>query len=203
MTVIDWIAAGAALGIKAFFALFVFLLSFFEGGLAELCNLFRGIMRFTSSFTEHHNLSLKRQVWDLLSFFGGGKAPGGGLFSVVHGVVLLFYLAISALLFFMTGKRWVELMLLTLSCLLLPNIVRPYTEVFLVIPIVEMLNCREKDVCLYLSFLFLLPMLLFLCGLSVFTTFHSAISTFPLFVLCAVEVARERDNPARKRAGRP
>ena len=170
--------------------MFVFMLTFFDGGMSELSNMMGHITNFTSTFKEHHNLSLKRQVWDFLSFFGLAKDTG--LFPVLNVAAYVLYIVASCVLFFLTKKRWVELMLLTLACLLVPGIVRPYTEVFLVIPIVEMLNSREKDVFIYLSLAFLLPMMLFVCDLSLFVTFHAGLVTFPLFALCAAEVVRER-----------
>lgn len=170
--------------------LFVVFLNCFDGGLSEIWNMVRSISDFTSSFRQHHNISLKRQLWDILSAFGG--EAGMGLFPAVNVVVHIAFLAASGILFFLTRKRWVELMLLTLSCLLLPGIVRPYTEVFLVIPIIEMVGCRKKDVFIHLSLLFLLPMMLFICQLSVFITFHSFLVTFPLFALCVGEVVSER-----------
>ena len=129
--------------------MFVFMLTFFDGGMSELSNMMGHITNFTSTFKEHHNLSLKRQVWDFLSFFG--LAEDTGLFPVLNVAAYVLYIVASGVLFFLTKKRWVELMLLTLACLLVPGIVRPYTEVFLVIPIVEMLNSREKDLILYVS----------------------------------------------------
>ena len=170
--------------------LFVFMLTFFDGGMSEIANMMRHITNFTSTFKEHHNLSLKRQVWDILSFCGLAKDTG--LFPVLNVAVYVLYIAASGVLFFLTKKRWVELMLLTLACLLVPGIVRPYTEVFLIIPIVELLNSKKKDVFVYLSLVFLLPMLLFVCDLSLFVTFHAGLVTFPLFALCAAEVVRER-----------
>ncbi len=171
------------------FILFLFVLSFFGNGIAEILNLLKDISNFTSTFKVHHNLALKRQVWDILSFFCG-ETPQL-VFSIVNALALVVYLALSAVLFFSTRKRWVELLLLVLACLLLPNIVRPYTEIFLVIPLVEMLNCRDKDLPLILSLVFMLPMLLFLYPLSLFITFHSALVTFPLLGLCAAEVIKE------------
>ncbi len=170
--------------------LFAVMLVFFEGGLSEIANMVRSITGFTSTFTEHHNISLKRQLWGILSCFGA--ASGSGFFPVLDVIVYAVYLAASVVMFLLTKERWVELMLLTLSCLLLPGIVRPYTEIFLVIPLIEMLGCRKKDLFVYLSLLFLLPMMLFICQLSVFITFHSFLVTFPLFALCAGKLVSER-----------
>ena len=170
--------------------LFITMLNFFDGGVSEIAGMVRNISNFTSDFKGHHNLSLKRQIWDILALFGHAKDTG--LFPVLNVMAYVLYLAASAVLFFVTKKRWVELMLLSLACLLLPGIVRPYTEVFLVIPLIEMINDREKDLFLYFSLAFLLPMLLFICKVSVFITFHSSLITFPLFALCAAEVIHER-----------
>ncbi|MBQ6568197.1 MAG: DUF2029 domain-containing protein [Treponema sp.] len=175
--------------------MFVFMLTFFDGGMSELSNMMGHITNFTSTFKEHHNLSLKRQVWDILSFFGLAKDTG--LFPVLSMIVYLLYIVTSGVLFLLTKKRWVELMLLALACLFLPGVVRVYAEIFLIIPIVEMFNCKDKDLILYVSIAFILLMMLFLHGLAYFITDHTFLVTFPLFALCSAEVVRERRNPMR------
>ena len=183
-----WRELKALIGLIAILS--VVFLSFFNGFLSEVFSLVRGIMRFTENFAEYQNLSLKRQVWDVFVLLG--LPQYAVLFSIVNLLILISYLCTSAILFFLTKKRWVALLLLSLSCLLIPGISRAYTEIFLIIPLIEMLNCRDKDIFRSLSLLILLPVMLCSSTLSDFLSFHAGIFTFPLFFLCVAEVLVER-----------
>lgn len=99
-----------------------------------------------------YSLSLK---FVLKIFYSSFFNTDSQYFNLLYYPILLVYILLSAFLFIFSSKKWHLSFICVLFCISLPEISWPYTSIFFIIPLIELLNSK-KDKFDILSFAFLI-----------------------------------------------
>lgn len=128
---------------------------FFEKGFLEIINLLKGAESFTESGFNYltGTLSLKSNLYFIFSRISSSRS----LFSLFYYVVLFVYFVISIFIILSAQRKWHVWYVLASACYIVPGLSWPYVAIFLVIPLIEIINDSE-----YVKFDFFVLIIFFL-----------------------------------------
>ena len=83
------------------------------------------------------------------------------LLSIIYPIFMIIMIAIFAILIFLSKKTWHTLLACSLATIVIPSLSWPYTAAFLLIPLISVLNEKQKNYFDYASILCILWIFMF------------------------------------------
>lgn len=141
--------------------LFVFPAACHRSGFIESFKLYiEALSSYTANLDfglEAAQLSLKRIVTLLAIVLHSPKAV-----NVLYPIFMILLVALLAYLVVCSKKEWHTLLALSLATIMIPSLSWPYTASFLLIPLISLLNEKQKNHFDYISILLLLWIFMFI-----------------------------------------